>query len=26
VFGTKSVGRLEPEYLFPTTGAAITAW
>ncbi|HET8984466.1 MAG TPA: DUF6384 family protein [Trueperaceae bacterium] len=26
LFGTKSVGRLEPEYLFPTTGAAITSW
>ncbi|HLU82896.1 MAG TPA: DUF6384 family protein [Trueperaceae bacterium] len=26
VFGTKSVGQLEPEYSFPTTGAAITSW
>lgn len=25
-FGTKSVGNLEPDYLFPTTGAAITSW
>jgi len=26
IFGTKSVGHLEPAYLFPTTGAAITSW